>query len=66
MPLIEAIAPRTRQLLQKIPAGSAPLTNAQSLSNTYAVSAGAFVAAYTVSRSSYTGEAEIEVLDWRR
>lgn len=30
------------------------------------VPAGAFEAAYTVSRSSYTGEAEIEVLDWRR
>ncbi len=31
-----------------------------------AVPKGAFEAAYTVSRSSYTGEAELEIVDWRQ
>ena len=29
------------------------------------VPAGAFDAAYTVSRNSYTGGAELEIVDWR-
>ena len=31
-----------------------------------AIPDGAFDAVYTVSRSSYTGQAELEILDWRR
>ena len=31
-----------------------------------AVPEGLFDAAYTVSRSAYTGEAELEIMDWRK